>query len=238
MSIRSILVLLSIALATACGGGGGGSGGSDGPSVAGTATLPQGLAVDGDVNDPNTRFVTNDQPADAQSIPNPVTLTGFASAVPFGQPNGRFSGQADFFDGYRVDLAEGQSIALTIANWDPGNKTAVDLDIFLFDLDLNVVASSEGIERDELIVVPASGSYLILVEALTGASNYELSLGAELSAADLRRPRWNRAHDFVPAEAIVSLAAGAAAPEATASALGGRRVLAGHAGQPMRVALG
>ena len=240
MSLRSILVLLPILLATACGGGGGGGGGSraDGPSVAGTATLPQGLAVDGDVNDPNTRFSSNDDPVNAQPIPNPVTLTGFASAVPFGQPSSRFSDRADFFDGYRVDLAEGQAIALTIGNWDEADRTAVDLDIFLFDLDLNVVASSEGIDRDELIVVPASGSYLILVEALTGASTYELSLGAELSAADLRRPRWNRADDFVPAEAIVRLAAGAAAPGATASALGGRRTLAGRPGMPMLVALG
>ena len=239
MSLRSILLLLPILLVAACGGGGGdGEGGVDGPSVSGTATLPQGLAVDSDVNDPNTRFASNDSPDDAQPIPNPVTLTGFASAVPFGQPGGRFSSRADFFDGYRVDLAEGQAIALTIGNWDETDRTAVDLDIFLLDLDLNTIASSEGIDRDELIVVPASGSYLVLVEALTGASTYELSLGAELSAADLRRPRWNRAHDFVPDEAIVSLADSTATPEATTNALGGRRVRAGRAGMPMLVALG
>ncbi|MCB1888484.1 MAG: S8 family serine peptidase [Rhodocyclaceae bacterium] len=231
--------LFALLVLAGCGGGGGGGddGGGDpsGPaSISGTASVPDGVTTDSDVNDPNAVFTRNDTPATAQPIPNPGTVTGFATKTPFGQSNSRFASDTDEFDGYQADLVAGQTLVLRIGGWNEQAKDSVDLDLQLYDANVNLIATSEGIEQEERIVVPTSGSYIVLVRAFAGGSAYELSLGAELDSASASAG-WNRVADMVPGEAIVTLASDG--PGATASALGQRRVLAGGANMPLLVSL-
>jgi len=240
MNSRIAASYLAVLLLSACGGGGGGDGGDGGSgsvavSVSGVATVPDGVTTDSDVNDPNAAFSSNDTPANSQRIPNPGTVTGFATAVPFGQTGSRFANVADEFDGYQVDLVAGQSLILRIGAWNEQANESVDLDLFLYDANVNLVSSSSSVDQEERIVVPSSGSYFVVVQAFAGASAYELSLGAELDGAAAARASWDQASEMVPDQAIVSLTTGGA--DATASALGQRRVLAGGAGMPQLVDL-
>ncbi len=84
-SIRSIVpgCLLMLLLA-GCGSGGGGGTQSAGPggfTVSGTLTAASGSTVDSDVNDPAATYVDNDTVANAQDIPNPVTLGGYVNQI-------------------------------------------------------------------------------------------------------------------------------------------------------------
>ncbi|MCK7470328.1 MAG: hypothetical protein MZU95_05610 [Desulfomicrobium escambiense] len=56
-----------------------------------------GAAIDNDVNDPNAAYKTNDSLADAQSIPNPVTLGGYVNQ-PGSGPDGRSRAAGDVTD--------------------------------------------------------------------------------------------------------------------------------------------
>ena len=101
----------------------------------------------------------------------------------------------DIDDGYRVTLAAGQVLTLTI-----GDASAGDVDLFLLDLAGNLVASSEGMGVTETITVTTSGTYLIDVYAFEGASNYILTIGQVVGTAST--PRLSVLSDFVPGELI------------------------------------
>jgi serine protease len=171
------------------------------PSVSGTVIPAGGTAVDSDVNDPFAPYAPNDDPVQAQFIPNPVTLGGYAN-VPGAGPDGRSFADGDEFDVFRVGLFAGQVVTLLIASEDVDD----DLDLYLVDLDLQVVeASVGGADRVESIVVPAdaSGEYYLVVHAFDGASNYLLNIGQGTPAV---APATRLSDAFVPGELIVRLA--------------------------------
>lgn len=231
---RPGLVLATVALALACGGGGGG-GSNDGPPYQLKGRMPAagGTAVDSDTNDPSASLQANDSLAQAQEIPNPVTLGGHvnvAGAKPAGAPDGATTVAGDPEDWFRVALAADQRLLLQIAEDGATN----DLDLELYEDDGTFVAASSTTARSEEIVVPAADDYHVRVVAQSGFSNYTLTVGQ----APMHATRAPVGADFVPGEIIVRYhepPPGAALPlraSSRAAALGMRH-LAGREDGPM-----
>ena len=168
------------------------------PALSGTIIPTGGTAVDNDVNDPLAPYAPNDDTLQAQLVPNPVTLGGYAN-VPFAGPDGRFFESGDEYDFYRVGVQPGQAISLLIASDDESD----DLDLYLIDLEGFIIESSnDEVARTESLFVPAdaSGEYFVVINAFGGASNYLLTIGQ--AVADDARPM-RLSDEFVPGEAIV-----------------------------------
>lgn len=193
------------------------------PVVAGMVMPAGGTAADSDVNQPNAPFASNDDFPEAQRIPNPVTLGGYANA-PGAGPEGRSRTEGDEFDRFRVGLLGGQVVTLLIASEDAGD----DLDLYLFDLAGQVVeASLADTAREESIVVPDgfSGEFFLEVRAFSGASNYLLNIGQPVPAI---APAARVSDAFVPGELIVRLAD---EPAGKDPALDGLRLLGARSGR-------
>lgn len=244
--------LLVIAL-LGCGGGGG-SGGASGNSnpaaapfdVSGTIQIAYASAIDGDVNDPAAPYTANDTPATAQSLPNPVTLGGYANKPGQGPPGRSFT-SGDPFDYFRVALAAGQTVRLFMA----GDGVANDLDLALQDMQGVEVAFSDTNTPVETVVAPASAEYIIEVSAFAGASSYVLVIGQATSPALAKAPP-----EFVAGEVIVRFREATPSPaargatavsaaeraaalglDAVAGARSGPQLLAGHDPEKLDAAL-
>ncbi|MDG4598056.1 MAG: S8 family peptidase [Candidatus Contendobacter sp.] len=142
------------------------------------------VAVDSDDgNDPNALFVSNDTAATAQTLLNPVVVTGYVNQPGSGS-EGRSRATGDLVDVYEVSLGTGDRVTLTIA----GDGVQADLDLGLADLDGNLLDASAGQVRVESLTVKTAGDYLVLVGASRGASRYELTIGPARgpAAASLR----------------------------------------------------
>lgn len=198
---KTFLALGLAGLLYACGGG---DGDDDSPppppptvryTVSGAIQSASNSAIDSDVNDPVAPYRANDTAADAQPVPNPVTLGGYLNRPGFG-PEGRSRAAGDITDIYRVKLLNGQQITLLIA----GDGVNEDLDLALADSGGNLLDASTGQGRVESLTVAAGGDYLIAVGAVRGASNYVLTIGQSPGTAGAG-PRLRDA--FVPGEAIV-----------------------------------
>ena len=162
--LAAALVLLGL---SSCGGGGGDGGGPPGATrftLTGQIAVIGDSAADSDVNDPQTTPVANNQPGQAQAVPNPVTIGGYANKPNNGADGPSFAA-GDEFDGFAVPLSQNQNINLFIAE-----PSAGDMDLFLFDANLNLVDSSEGTGQDETVTAPATGNYSVVVFAFSGAS--------------------------------------------------------------------
>lgn len=273
IATQVVTLLGAVLLASGCkGGGGGASEGSDpllepvpipspsqdpGPapeaqekpvtfSVSGSIQVPATAAADGDVNDPDAPYVANDRAEEAQPLPNPVTVGGYANQPGAGEP-GRSAELGDALDVYRVTLAAGQTITLEIADPEAG-----DLDLFLLGLDEDLIDSSEGTGGSELLSVTTAGTYYLMVTAYRGASNYVLSIGSAAGSAVGSTLRLR--DDFLPGQVIVRFQERAAAngigsgPVRAAASLGlvakaglpGRSMLFGiaDAQQPVQATVG
>ena len=132
---------------------------------------------------------------EAQPIPNPVTVGGYANEPGAGAA-GRSSDIGDADDYFAVSLTDEQQITLTIAE-----PASADLDLYLFDEFRNVVDSSVGITQLESVAASTPGDYFINVRAFSGASNYTLVVGQAPLAAGPRAARLT--DEFVPGEIIV-----------------------------------
>lgn len=142
--------------------------------IAASASAPGVAVVDGDVNDPNTALIANNNFSQAQALPNPAVVPGYVTQAPTGAAGDRFANSADPFDVYRVTIAAGQVVKLGIAD----HGTGVDLDLYLYAAanPANPVAASEGTGALEQIVVSQSGEYFVVVRAFAGRSNYVLTV--------------------------------------------------------------
>ncbi|MBC7944306.1 MAG: PPC domain-containing protein, partial [Burkholderiales bacterium] len=198
----------------ACGGGGNDAASTPTPAppapapaaftVSGTIQAAQGTAIDSDTNEPTVPFASNDTPQLAQSLPNPVNLGGFASQAGTGVQGDRFATAGDQIDAYRVTLAAGQTILLSISDHIAADPTANDLDLELYTVNdtTTAVADASGTGPAESITVPApSGEYFVVVRAARGKSNYFLTIGQ--SASTSLTASLSSQHDFVPGEVIV-----------------------------------
>lgn len=144
-------------------------------NLSGTISVVETSAVDADTNDPNQAdYKRNDQVAGAQSLRAPVMLVGTVNIAGQG-PEGRNRSAGDVDDIFKVELAEGQVVELEFAS-DP--KRA-DVDLYLVSADGKLVGASEGTDsRAECIKASVKGSYYGFVSAYSGASIYNLRIGA------------------------------------------------------------
>jgi serine protease len=204
---RELLAGIGIALlATACGGGGGG-GSSDSTAepvdpnpptplftLSGTIATSTSQTVDSDTNDPAHTAVSNDDPANPQSIPSPVTLGGYVNEPGAGEP-GRSQQSGDIDDYFRVDLLAGQRITMLV-----GDFAQADADLYLFDTGGNLVDFSVDTGRVESVSVPADGTYLVNAYAFAGATNYILAIGTPNTPGQPGA----QAYEIVPWQAVVT----------------------------------
>lgn len=164
-------------------------------TLAGQVAVANNTAHDTDVNDSNAQYLGNETFATAQEIPNPVMLGGYAN-----QPNtgaaGRSKVRGDVNDFYVADLRKGQSVNLFIAHATLGVN---DLDLILLNSSGKAVDASVGDSEIESLTVPSNGRFYIQVNAVTGASNYVLSIGQRLggSAQSLRLSSEFRANQAI-----------------------------------------
>lgn len=227
---RWLPVLVLLAALAGCGGGSSSSTSGATPAVppanqnpaanytiSGTLTAAAGNAVDSDTNDPTAPYVANDSPQTAQALPNPVTLGGYVAAAPTGRAGDRFSDRADVADWYRVTLAAGQTINLSVSDHDgnAANLANPNLDLFLVDPNTQLdVQSSEGAGSRESITVATAGTYDLRVLAFSGGSNYTLVIGSAPAAVV---PALRIEDDFIPGQVVVRFrqpAAGTVVPQA------------------------
>ncbi|MDF1764126.1 MAG: S8 family peptidase [Oleibacter sp.] len=197
--VTSILIVFISAGLSGCGGGGGSSGEPDNSDVdqniepiepvsfnlSGQLSIPVNTLVDSDINDINAVFVSNDDPESPQTIPNRVTVHGFASAEPtnaFASEDGdseRFNNSSDVDDYFSVSLQQGQKITLQVVDYD-GNDLDLgysgDLDLYLFKPTGEFVDFSDNVSEFEEIIVPEDGEYLVNVYAFSGISKYVLRI--------------------------------------------------------------
>ena len=158
---------------------------------------------DGDVNDPNADYASNDSFAEAQIIPAPVTVGGYVNVANAG-PAGRSKALGDVDDFYQVFLAQGMNITLYMT----ADTEDSDLNLYLYDDTQALVdASLSTGEAVDALSVPETGTYYIRIEAvregtLATATNYTLTIGQALSAGSQFPLRLS--DDFVPGEMIVA----------------------------------
>ncbi len=173
--------------------------------VAGSVSILGGNRIDSDTNDEGSSPVSNNEPGTAQVIPNAGRVGGYV-ASPGAGPEGPLQAGGDVFDAYRVNLLQGQYVTLHIA--DPDRLTG-DLDLWLVDLDLNLVAVSEnaGDVAIESLQAPVSASYYVVVLAyedadngIASASNYVL----QVSDTALSDHLMSSQIDFVAGEVVVA----------------------------------
>ena len=246
--VTRLFPLLLAALLFACGGGG-----SSAPAPAaapapvlaalgGTISAPNFAVMDNDVNDPHAPYSENNDFASAQAIGTPAMVGGYATAVATGKAGDVFATKADPLDYYRVTLAAGQSIILSISDYSDTAADPVDLDLYLLDgNDRTVKLSSLGNHGSESITVATSGDYFIEVKAEHGSSNYVMTVGQpQVTGAGEEVPRLE--DDFVPGEILVRFVdkaqpAGLSASLHDRAATLGLVGRAGASGRAMRMAL-
>lgn len=193
---------------TACGGGGGGdsdtSDTSPAPvdpmptvetfSLSGTITASSSQAVDSDTNDPTQPAISNDTPGSPQVIPNPVTLGGYIN-VPGTGAAGRSQQSGDIDDFFQVDLLAGQRITMLV-----GDFEEADADLYLFDMQGNIVDFSIDTGEVETLLIQEDGTYLVNAYALAGATNYIIAIGSPNQLAQYQPEPYN----IVPWQAVVT----------------------------------
>jgi serine protease len=175
-------------------------------TLSGMITVPSTNMVDSDVNDPNQTYTPNNTIATAQLISNPVTLGGCVNVAGSGVP-GRSYSSGDTDDYFMVSLSAGDTISLSIADYDNNNSSAADLDLYIKDSSGTVVAyslgpsSSESRTTSDIENFTANSTYYINVHADSGASNYVLSIGNQASV--ITSHALTSSSEFVPRQVII-----------------------------------
>jgi serine protease len=191
------LSLVVASIIAACGGGSGDNDDEQGVTVSGDLIIPAFVVTDSDVNDVETTPIANHPYTAAQVVPNPVNIGGYVNQAGQGYDGHSFD-SGDINDYFLIDMQADQTLLLSIAD-----QYAADLDLYLYDIDGNLIDGS--VEEDaqfESLVIPSDGQYYVRVYAYAGASNYLLSVGltpsAELPSGALRL-----SDEFVPDEVLV-----------------------------------
>lgn len=193
-----------------------------GHTLSGVLSIAPTAAVDSDLNDVNqTPYRINDRPSLAQALGTPVLLNGTVNLVGTGPAGNNFA-PGDPDDYFRVDLVAGQVVELEFAS-DPAQS---DVDLYLWSADgQRIVGASAGVDsRFECVQVTTSGTYFINVYAYTGASIYNLRIGAPGSAGTCAER--TTAARFDPAALMALSRSGAGAPTAQALAAAQARLQA------------
>jgi serine protease len=172
-------------------------------TLSGTINVPTTTQVDSDTNDGNSTRTANDTFARAQTLPNPVVVGGYVNEPNTGEDGPSFA-SGDYSDYYRLSLLAGQVIELVSADTTTGY-----LNLDLYSSSQTLVDSSLGNEKVHQLRVPTSGTYFVVVTALTGASNYNLAIGQSGSTSLPSQLVLSR--EFVPGEVLVQTKPGGVA---------------------------
>ena len=166
--------------------------------ISGTIQILASSAIDSDVNDRFTTPVSNNDFANAQPVPNPVTLGGFANIAGSGSSSGNLFASGDPGDFYYVSLTGSELITLTFAG------ASADLDLRLWDDSLpvpNLIDASAGSGSSESLNALSAGNFFVEVVPVSGASNYVLNIGQDV--VSMGRAPSRISDPFVPGEIIV-----------------------------------
>ena len=230
------LVMLGL---SACGGGGGGGGGTATPiaaaavnsfTVQGSIVVSAGSIVDSDINNSSNSNISNNSPGEAQVIPSFAVLGGYVNQAMQGD-NGPLFDSGDPSDYFSIYLYHGQSIVLDI-------HESADLDLYLLNSTGQIVLdSSVSTSSNESLLAPFEGSFQLLVEAFSGASNYTLRTE---QTVNIDSSSFRLSDFFLPHELIVSYYQAdmykqqSENPDSTMNRLG-LSLMAGQTNQAMRM---
>lgn len=155
-------------------------------TVSGTMTLAQNSAIDSDTNDPNqVDRKDNNVISRAQVITNPTQVVGYLNVAGQG-PDGPSRSGGDLSDAFKTRLQTGQTVEVQFA----ADPSTIDVDLFIFDSNNNVVGQSVGQNSYECIQVSSDGDYTVgtLLFTQNGASRggtvYQMRIGAPGASAD------------------------------------------------------
>lgn len=166
-------------------------------SLSGEISILSSSAIDSDVNDRLTTPKSNNNFAQAQNLPSPVTVGGFSNLPGEGEPTGNFYETGDPADFYKVRFSGGELISLDIAESD------ADLDLRLWGADQSLIDASLGLSQNETLRVPGPGTYFLEVLPFSGSSSYVLYIGQDPSITSLNRPITRLSDAFIPGELII-----------------------------------
>ncbi|MFN2328182.1 MAG: S8 family serine peptidase [Chromatocurvus sp.] len=162
-------------------------------TVNGLISTSASQALDLTTNDPFNASAPNNSLDTAQPLPNPITLGGYLNE-PGSGAEGRSLIAGDIEDFYRVDLFQGQSITLLVAN-----AANADADLYLYDASGNLVDFSIDTAEYESVSVPADGVYFVNVSLFSGATLYNLAIGSGVPVI----PAAQRYANVLPDQAII-----------------------------------
>lgn len=185
-------LLLGGALLTACGGGG------DGRKTSHSASTLSGRLIIPPAYDLESE--PNDSIAQAQGLPVPSVITGFAGRSDSGHTLITGGRSILLCDLYRLQAPATTGLSLTIAEDDLDQN---DLDLFLMNALGSLLDVSEGYTSTEYLETPGPGVYLVGVRAFEGSSAYVLSASA---SSPLQAPSSTEippGAEFVPGEFLV-----------------------------------
>lgn len=162
-------------------------------TVSGLISTSASQALDLTTNDPLNASTPNNSLDTAQQLPNPITVGGYLNE-PGSGAEGRSLIAGDLEDFYRVDLFQGQSITLLVAN-----ATSADADLYLYDASGNLVDFSIDTAEYESVSVPEDGVYFVNVSLFAGATLYNLAIGSGVPVL----PAAQRYANVLPDQAII-----------------------------------
>ncbi|QIB65420.1 S8 family serine peptidase [Kineobactrum salinum] len=160
-------------------------------ALSGSVLASGNQVVDGDTNDPNTTYNPNDTPGSAQALVNPVTVGGYVN-LPGSGAGGRSQVSGDIDDYYRVELLQGQSVTLLVADFE-----SADADLYLYSEQGEIIDFSIATGELETVTAPATATYVVNVTAFSGATNYIMAVGSRALSVP------NASAEIVPGEVIV-----------------------------------
>ncbi|MDP6199034.1 MAG: hypothetical protein QF884_07875, partial [Porticoccaceae bacterium] len=133
----------------------------------------ESIALDSDNQHTGASSSGNNRLETAQSVANPVTLSGHVNSVGEAEA-GTSTTTADIQDIFRIEASGGEVVNLIM----PASYPA-DLDLYIYDGSQNLIDYSIGDGRFESVKLPAdAGVYYIDIRTHeTGASTYELTIG-------------------------------------------------------------
>lgn len=149
--------------------------------ISGTISAGNSVTYDSDINDIFAPFTDNSTSAAPQLLNHQTTLHGFASAIPTGgaQDQERFADSPDPDDFFHLILEAGQTLQLQVVDFnglEVGSRFNGDLDLYVFDAELNLLAVSDSVTEFEEITVATSQEYIINIHAHEGVSKYVLRI--------------------------------------------------------------
>ncbi len=190
--VRFLALLLAGALVTGCGGGGGGGKAARSSStISGHLVVPPAYDLEAEPNDSLLQ---------AQDLPVPSVITGFASVNDSGYSLAAGGRRILLCDLYRLQAPARTSTWLTIAENDLDRN---DLDLFLLDSRGSLLDVSEGYTSTEYIETPGPGVFVIGVRAFDGSSVYVLSASSSSSLQAPSSIGIAPGADFVPGQLLV-----------------------------------